>query len=482
MTDQQLKAQKNQQEKIEELYSLYQEGNKELGFFGKAGVGKTYSAKKLVELIKSDLDKKNIVVIGAATSHSAKNVLKKTLGDDIDVMTVASMLQLKKTINPLTGEIDFLPEDSYKLVNGKFKKVNPPIMNADLLIIDECSQINKKTKKLIDTYKKSDAIIIYLGDSHQTPPIEENDKNTDIDSVTFDVSNVNLNIPFRYEGELEELANSVALEIDRFNETGECDFKFLLNFVEKESESYKFYRNEKDFKDKAVECFKSSGYVKNCVVVCYRNETAYNDNLYFKREILNTDKPFTINEKIVAKSSYFISNMMIIQNNSLYTIIKKQYVKFVFVSTKEGKLITYYELSEDQSERSINEKHKDALVVFVDAYYLTLHDVNDEPVEIRIPVFQNETNGKFNHFKGLIYSRCQKNKEDWKDYFDVDEFFVPFDSAYVVNSYVVQGDTYNKVFVNFRDILTVKPITRKQKLQSLYTAITRARSHVSILI
>lgn len=482
MTDQQLKAQEDQQKKIEELYLLYKNGNKELGFFGKAGVGKTYSAKKLTELIKSDLNKKNIIIIGAAVSHSAKNILKKTLGDEIDVMTVASMLQLKKVIDPLTGNIDFLPEDSFKLVNGKTKKVTPPIKYADIIIIDECSQINKKTKNLIDIYKKTDAIIIYLGDLHQTPPIEDNEKNSNTDSITFDVSGVNLTIPFRYEGELEDLANAIALEIDKFNNTGECDFKFLLNFVNKESDSYKFYRNEFEFKEKAIECFKSSDDLKHCAVVCYKNETAHNDNLYFKKEILNTDKPFTIGEKIVAKSSYFLDNILIVQNNSLYTILRKHYVKFAFVCTKEGKLITHYEIPKNENERYINEKFKNLIVVFIDAYYLTLSDIKGNVVEIEVPVIEDSYNKKFSYFKNLIYTRCQKTKEDWKDFFQIDEFFIPFDPAYVVNTYVVQGDTYNKIFVNFRDILNVKPITRKEKLQSLYTAVTRAQTHVSILV
>ena len=89
---------------------------------------------------------------------------------------------------------------------------------------------------------------------------------------------------------------------------------------------------------------------------------------------------------------------------------------------------------------------------------------------------------KFAYFKTLLHSRCKKVKDGWKDYHEINDHFTPFASAYVVNTYVVQGDTYENVFVNFRDILTVKPISRKEKLQSLYTAVTRAKTHVSILV
>lgn len=482
MTDQQLKAKEDQHKKLQEIYSLYKNSNNELGFFGKAGVGKTYCAKKLVDLIKSDLNKKDIKIVGATISHSAKNILKKSLGDDIEVMTVASMLQLKKVIDPLTGQVDFLPEDVNKFINGKSKKIHPPITYADLIIIDECSQISQKTKELIDTFRKKDSVVIYLGDWHQTPPVEDDKTLLNKDSSTFNVPNVHLNIPFRYEGELEELANAIANEIDRFNQTGECDFKFLIEFTQKESESYSFYRNEKDFFDDAVECFKSSNNLKHCVVVCYRNETAYADNLRLKQEILGTSESYTRNEKIVAKSSLFVEGEILIQNNSLYIVKSKQFIRRAFMCTKDGKYIGNLEIDSKNNERTINDKYSNYIIVYVDTYDLILTDVYGRELSSAISVLKNPDDKKFNYFKGLLYSRSNKLKIDWKDYFDVTEFFTPFDSAYVVNSYVVQGDTYENVFVNFRDILSVKPISRKEKLQSLYTAVTRAKSHVSILI
>jgi hypothetical protein len=484
MTDQQLKAKLDQDKKVEELYSLYKQGEKDLGFFGKAGVGKTYCTRLLVDRIKSEVNKKELKIIGAAISHSAKNILKTSLGLDIDVMTVASMLQLKKVINPLTGEFDFLPEDTYKMVSGKMKKVPPPITYADIIIIDECSQINSKTKKLINDYRKSNSVIIYLGDWHQTPPVEDDNTFENRDSSTFNVPNVILKIPYRYEGELEHFSDAVALEIDKFNEYGDCDFKFLVDFITKKSDSYKFYRNEVDFYDKAIECFKSSNDLKNCVVVCYRNETVFNDNLKLKKEILNTTESYTIGEKIVAKSSFFDEfGGLIIQNNSLYTVLEKQEVRYAFIATKDGKFITQYELGKLDTERNINSKYPEStVIVYVDAYKLKLKDVRGEELDSIVISLKDSTDKKFFFFKNLVHSRCKKIKDDWKDFYRLEEYFTPFDSAYVVNTYVVQGDTYENVFVNFRDILSVKPITRKEKLQSLYTAITRAKKHVSILV
>jgi nucleoside-triphosphatase THEP1 len=478
MTDQQIKAQEDQHVKLEEIYFLYKENIKELGFFGKAGVGKTYCAKKLVDLIKSDSKNKDLKIIGATISHSAKNILKKSLGNDIEVVTVASMLQLRKVIDPITGEVDFLPQNITK--NGK--KIYPPITYADIIIIDECSQINDKTKDLIDTYRKYSSVVIYLGDWHQTPPVEDDKDINNRDSSTFNIPNVHLNIPYRYEGELEELANAIAFEIDKYNETGECDFKFLYEFTQKESNSYSFYRNEQEFMETAVTCFKQSKNLKHCVVVCYRNETAEVDNLRLKEMILNTDEMYTTNEKLVAKSSLFLEGEILIQNNSLYTVKSKELVTYAFICTKGGKYIGKVIVDSKNNQKKLNDKYYNDIVVYIDAYHLVLIDIYGKQVFDIIPVLTKSNDKKFNYFKSLLHSRCKKLKIDWKDYYNVSEYFTPFDSAYVVNTYVVQGDTYENVFVNFRDIVNVKPISRKEKLQSLYTAVTRAKTHVSILI
>ena len=101
-----------------------------------------------------------------------------------------------------------------------------------------------------------------------------------------------------------------------------------------------------------------------------------------------------------------------------------------------------------------------------------------------VPVLKDPKNRDFlllaKFLKDIATSR-NKGKY-WKQYYEFVEYFAELEYAYAVNTYVVQGDTYDKAFVNLRDILTVKPINAKQKMQSFYTAVSRAKEQVQILL
>ena len=59
---------------------------------------------------------------------------------------------------------------------------------------------------------------------------------------------------------------------------------------------------------------------------------------------------------------------------------------------------------------------------------------------------------------------------------------VDLNFGYALNTYLVQGQTLEEVFVNARDIFSVVPTTWKAKLQSLYTACTRASDVVHLIL
>jgi hypothetical protein len=484
MTDQQIRAAKDQELSIDKLVKFYNEGENELGFFGKAGVGKTRSAKELAERISNlKTSKRKPKIIGATIAHSAKNILQQSLGEGIPVMTIASLLQLRRKIDDDTGEITFEPETvySYDRSSGTMVRKVPPITTADILIIDECSQIGQDMKDLIDQNKRKDAVVIYLGDYHQTPPVED-DRIKNQDSPTFDVEGVTLTIPYRYEGELQQLADAVAAEIDRFNETGECSLKFLKEFAEKESEAFKFYRKENEFKSDALQEFKNQPDLKHSTVICYRNDTVKKDTTFFRNHLVQSNYNYVSGDKVVAKEPYFNDlGTMVLQTHSLYNVVSTFQTMYVVVLS-EGRLVDFFENTEQRTERDINSSYPEEYnVVYLESYMLELEDEDGNIIK-NVPVLREFNDRKFAFVKNALYNRCKALKKDWKIYYEIVEHFATLNYAYTVNSHVVQGDTYDRVFVNFRDILTVKPISLKEKLQSLYTAITRAKHHASILI
>jgi hypothetical protein len=245
LTEQQKLAIEQQEEKFQELLSMFREGVTQLNLSGVGGTGKTQLVIRLVEAISEELTKlygMPPVIMGAAISHGAKNVLaarfrKEASHLDVNFHTIASILKLKRRVKD-NGEIVFEP--------SKDPLWSPPICEAEIVVIDECSQISDETKRMIDDEKSSDTVMIYLGDWHQTPPVsEERDKNSD--SPTFNLPGAQLTTPFRYEGDIQELATAIANEIDK--DPKDISLKFLNEFAMKTGKDYEFTRNGKEFFD-----------------------------------------------------------------------------------------------------------------------------------------------------------------------------------------------------------------------------------------
>jgi hypothetical protein len=151
------------------------------------------------------------------------------------------------------------------------------------------------------------------------------------------------------------------------------------------------------------------------------------------------------------------------------------------VKTKFGRYVSirihdvFTEAAESESH-GVNFKH-------ISIYLLDLIDEHGTEF-YNIPVLKDDLDMTYVQYSGFLKGRAQRESESkyWIDYYTFMEFFNQFEYAYAVNTYVVQGDTYDNVYINLRDILSVGPITDREKLQSFYTAVTRARKKVKILV
>jgi hypothetical protein len=528
VTEQQKLAAKDQQKKLDKLMKYYDKGYTELGLFGKAGVGKTYCAKQLVNRIIEKSNNLVLQVYGAAISHSAKNILQKSLGENIKCYTIASLLQSKKVYLD-DGTVDFVP--SKKFVNGKWSE--PPIKSADILIIDECSQISDTTLDRLYKYRKGNSVIIFLGDWRQTPPPEESKEGDSRDSKTFDVKNVKLKIPFRYEGDLQKFNDAIGEQIDNFNKGEDISLSFLSKFAKDPSKEYSFWRTDENFIEEYIKTLLNNTELKNSTLICYKNKTVAEKSKEIRQKLLQTDSPYVKGDRLVCKKTYYKedsgyteSNLsskdsltvekettyegFLIQNSSLYEVqlVEESEVNVYFVNGKyfgidnitisnTGKAIFNKELTLDEEiyfelvSLDLEEEGKEPNVVktTIPTFNLTLKGADSKGVEdessiVTVPVLQNKNNTDYVLISNLLHNIAKrKNKgKFWKDYYTFVEFFAHLEYAYAVNTYVVQGDTYSETFVDFRDILSVKPINAKQKLQSFYTAVSRAKKQVQILI
>ena len=81
-----------------------------------------------------------------------------------------------------------------------------------------------------------------------------------------------------------------------------------------------------------------------------------------------------------------------------------------------------------------------------------------------------EYNKNLNRLKGY----AKQNGALWGKVYEFTDAFCDFTMGYAINAYKCQGSTYKNVYVDLIDILETGPLTPKRKLQTIFTAITRA--------
>ena len=474
MTEQQIKASLDQKSKIRELYNKYLNGAIRLGLFGKAGVGKTRSCSILVELIASSLNKKKkpINIIGVTVSHAAKNILNSNInfGRESDSIipcyTLAAALNIKAVVNNTTGQIEFKSMKSTYIDNkGRTVEDKCKLAKADIIIIDEVSQINSKLYKLINDTAKNKAVIIYMGDHHQTPPVEDIESEygsyvkLDTDSLAFNIPDkVYLTIPFRYEGDIQLLADEVANQID--STTIDDKLSFFKKFTSITSDSYEFTRDKEYFFNSLIDDYKNNNDVNYSTLICYKNDTVDKYNTYIRNMLFDNSSLFEVNDFVICKDN---SGHLI--NNGKYRVTSVERSKIYVITDVIGYTAKVTDVSSDIKSTDI--------VHIIDCFDIELDNLQTVKV---VDVDYNYYN-----LLNTLSSNARKNS-NWTYYYNVVKYFTILKHAYAVNTYVVQGSTYEKVYIDLRDIMNVKPTTHRQKLQSLYTAITRAKKKVTILV
>jgi hypothetical protein len=101
---------------------------------------------------------------------------------------------------------------------------------------------------------------------------------------------------------------------------------------------------------------------------------------------------------------------------------------------------------------------------------------------MKIPVLKSdpESLAKFNKKKEKLIANANRDPSQWGSYYKFIQSFAWFDYAYAVNAYKAQGQTIENVYVMEGEMMEIKPLTLKQKFQSLYVATTRAQKNLVI--
>ena len=419
---------------------------------GKPGVGKTTMTKiGFSNFIESDLDTNakgsNAQIVGITLAHKAKNVL----GEHIpNVYTFAKAYGLKEVFKE-NGARSF----EY---DNKVNEKNPPIGHATIPVFvhDEVSQYTAEMLRIVLETTSLFSKIVFLGDRAQLPPIDPNgEMKPDEDSPVF-----NLEIPDFCKHELTERVRQTKdnpiLELSdviREEIFGSQNVGRIINMIKKpvllDGKGYDFVTYAQ-----IIEHFsKQTDYYNTCIIA-FRNKTVDDFNITIRNILLNNPHDYLVEGDIVCmKDNYYHTPadqvVYVLNNSDVYTIGKTFTRKFRYSHGKHS-----YE---------------------IEAYVGEIK--GDKWKHIYLPTFRGE--GIYQAALSELAEMCRMGKYKWADAFwPLKKMFCQLSYGYALTAYKVQGSTFKSVYVDINDILLTRPLTPKRKLQTIYTAITRAQENV----
>lgn len=273
-------------------------------------------------------------------------------------------------------------------------------------------------------------------DHHQLPPIG---LGGDKDSPTFDTKDhyrLTEKIRQKKGDYIAELGDLVCERIDT-----DHDLSFLNELENKFNKSTKkgyaittidnvitsFVRNFKDGKDVRI--------------TSYRNKRIADINNVIRRTLWgdDSDSLYVVGEFIILNDQYSPNGFPIAFNGQTFKIKK--------ISIENVEFIECYILNVAKGINLFVPTSKGAPL-----YKKQLHDLKELSIA----------------------------SKDWSEYVRFKSQYANISYGYAINNYKIQGSTIDGCYVDLSDILDVKPISAKRKLQAFYVGISRPTTFLAI--
>jgi hypothetical protein len=437
---------------------------------GSAGTGKTFLVSYLYSVLKSNYNiaftastNKAVNVLQATyeTQHKQHKQQKEETKEDIEKEKEVNFYTIHRFMNS-NRAIDKNGEAYFKFSEGKRGKI------SDIVFVDEISMIPSVLATQIEVIKKYKKVIL-IGDRAQLPPVNE------LESALFSwkINSSNLNEIVRYRNNIVKLANQLKNLI--FNKKNIC-------LASCRGDGVFLYRDNDEWLE---EYYKDT---HNSVVLAYTNDRVrtYNDNIRKRVIKVNSGNRFEANEKIMFNNFYNATSINDKEDKTNYYTSYQINIK----SCREDVYVI------DTSK--ILEKMRDDLV-----FQKQNPIIADKFIELlpnNIPIYYLVTEGDYlvnnpKDFKGLS-ENLEKVKDEfiriktlfsdttirefWDFYYNslIDKF-ADVTYGYAMTVHKSQGSTYNRVFVDMKDIIKRNPKER-ESYQCLYTAVTRAAKEIHL--
>ena len=404
---------------------------------GRAGTGKSFLIRELFKRKKPNKNEWYVpnTVIAVAVTHMARLNIMESIPN---TTTYASAANLMMMYDPM-GNVYFVEKYS----NSEFSELK----SYKAIPFDECSMVDKTMKANTIKCCSEGAKIIWMGDHHQLPPIETNG---DHDSPTFDIPDqYELTIKMRQDNDdhIAILGDEVCDHID-----GDHDLKWLNDLKNRNG-----WDNEKKKGYSTTTIAKViPSYIKNFKAGMDVRITSYRNK---RIEQLNTMiRTFLWDDK---SSEKYVPGEFIVMND--------QYSPYRSILAYCGQSFRIQSLYTE-------------MVEFVECHMIVVpkwdrKKGSKETVTLQVPTDK----GYVNYKKHLEVLKAEAIKtKNWDKHQQFKSQFANISYAYAMNNYKIQGSTITGCYVDLSDILDVKPISAKRKLQAFYVGISRPTSFCAI--
>lgn len=403
---------------------------------GRAGTGKTYVIEHLFRRKRPKKDKYYVprTVLGVCISHQARINLMQRLPN---TNTYAAAANLVMMYDP-NGNPYFVPMGSFrtsKLASYKY------------IVFDECSMVDASIMRNMRACCAPDAKIIWMGDAGQLPPIGANG---DEDSPTFNFKwQAELTIKMRQDNE-----DHIALLSDQVYEHIFSDHDLM--FLDKLTNQYDVVVNKGYALSSTSNVIRS--YVKNFKagddvrVTSYRNNRVAELNTAIREHLWEDkcDERFVKGELIIMEDRF--------ENNSIVYAHNGQTFKVIDITHSIVDFVECYMLHVNRNGTMKKGKKEDLMVLPVPTHKGSI-------------VYKQ-------HLNKLKQAAMRSRK--WEEHQSYKAQFASVAYGYCVTNYKIQGSTLKGCYVDLSDIMNVKPISRKRKLQAFYVGVSRPTDYLGI--
>ncbi len=452
---------------------------------GSAGTGKTTVITKLLE---SD-ELKNFKVVFSATTNKAVSVLKQISSfnenKSYSFLTIHKLLNIRRKINKEGKEEFNFIEDNNKIVKSL------SIYYYDLIIIDECSMLSNNLVIKLLSLKNFNGKIIFIGDTAQLPPVNEQIRLFDDKSI----DNVELKEIMRYKGNIVNLANKIRSLV--------FDSNTKIKFKDYKCDTISIYKKFNKWFDSYISNLKLSldsfeGIENLPICLTYTNKQTEEINNKVREYIFNNNYDRFMTNDIIIFNNYYYSK----KNGISYYTSQKALIKDINIQdlkiTFPYKILKSEEYCSVQDNSEIIDKFETIfdllknlkikvwkIILSNDDIIYVVHENNEdyyqeiiESITKKIKKFKNYLNKK--HGKCSCYDNLIETI--WLCFYEsLIDIFADISYGYCITTHKSQGSTFSNVYVDMNNII-LKNQNQEESYRCLYTAITRTSEKLNILI